>query len=32
MYSLARDLLFRLSPETSHELSLDLLGAGGRLG
>src|SRR5690606_41865024 len=32
MYTLARDLLFRLSPETAHELSLDLLGAGGRLG
>jgi len=32
MYSLARELLFKLSPETSHELSLDLIGAGGRLG
>ncbi|WP_282341191.1 quinone-dependent dihydroorotate dehydrogenase [Pseudomonas sp. PS02288] len=32
MYNLARDLLFRLSPETSHDLSLDLIGAGGRLG
>ena len=32
MYTLARDLLFRLSPETSHDLSLDLIGAGGRLG
>jgi dihydroorotate dehydrogenase len=32
MYTLARDLLFKLSPETSHELSLDLIGAGGRLG
>ncbi|MBU3055287.1 quinone-dependent dihydroorotate dehydrogenase [Pseudomonas indica] len=32
MYSLARDLLFKLSPETSHELSIDLIGAGGRLG
>jgi len=32
MYALARDLLFRLSPETAHELSIDLLGAGGRLG
>ena len=32
MYALARELLFRLSPETSHELSIDLIGAGGRLG
>ncbi|MFF7710420.1 quinone-dependent dihydroorotate dehydrogenase [Pseudomonas sp. NPDC007930] len=32
MYNLARQLLFKLSPETSHDLSLDLLGAGGRLG
>lgn len=32
MYNLARDLLFRLSPETSHELAIDLIGAGGRLG
>lgn len=32
MYSLARKLLFKLSPETSHELSIDLIGAGGRLG
>ncbi|WP_313329067.1 dihydroorotate dehydrogenase (quinone), partial [Stutzerimonas balearica] len=32
MYNLARQLLFKLSPETSHELSLDLIGAGGRLG
>ena len=32
MYTLARELLFKLSPETSHELSIDLLGAGGRLG
>ena len=32
MYSLARQLLFKLSPETSHDLSLDLIGAGGRLG
>jgi len=32
MYNLARALLFKLSPETSHELSLDLIGAGGRLG
>ncbi|WP_434456216.1 quinone-dependent dihydroorotate dehydrogenase [Stutzerimonas urumqiensis] len=32
MYSLARDLLFKLSPETSHDLSIDLIGAGGRLG
>ncbi len=32
MYNLARQLLFKFSPETSHELSLDLIGAGGRLG
>ena len=32
MYSLARKLLFLLDPETSHELSLDILGAGERLG
>lgn len=32
MYNLARDLLFKLSPETSHDVSLDLIGAGGRLG
>lgn len=32
MYSLARNLLFKFSPETSHELSLDLIGAAGRLG
>lgn len=32
MYQLARSLLFKLSPETAHELSLDLLGAAGRLG
>ena len=32
MYNLARRLLFKLSPETSHELSLELIGAGGRLG
>lgn len=32
MYDLARALLFQLSPETSHELSIDLIGAGGRLG
>ncbi len=32
MYNLARDLLFKLSPETSHELAIDLIGAGGRLG
>lgn len=32
MYNLARELLFKLSPETSHDLSLDLIGAGGRLG
>lgn len=32
MYQLVRPLLFSLSPETSHDLSLDLLGAVGRLG
>ncbi|ADZ91796.1 quinone-dependent dihydroorotate dehydrogenase [Marinomonas mediterranea] len=32
MYDLARSLLFKLDPEVSHELSLDLLGASGRLG
>lgn len=32
MYNLARQLLFKLTPETSHELSIDLIGAGGRLG
>ncbi|MDA7085888.1 quinone-dependent dihydroorotate dehydrogenase [Pseudomonas sp. SA3-5] len=32
MYTLARQLLFKLSPETSHELTIDLVGAGGRLG
>lgn len=32
MYDLARHLLFKLSAETSHDLSLDLIGAGGRLG
>ncbi|MFC3607080.1 quinone-dependent dihydroorotate dehydrogenase [Stutzerimonas tarimensis] len=32
MYNLARDLLFKLSPEGAHEVSLDLIGAGGRLG
>src|SRR5690554_3827164 len=32
MYKLARPLLFSLSPETAHDLSLDLLGAAGRLG
>src|SRR5690606_9822584 len=31
MYNLARQLLFKFTPETSHELSLDLIGAGGRL-
>ncbi len=32
MYKFARPLLFSLSPETAHDLSLDLLGAAGRLG
>ncbi|HEY0893173.1 MAG TPA: quinone-dependent dihydroorotate dehydrogenase, partial [Cellvibrio sp.] len=31
MYHIIRDLLFRLDAETSHELSLDLLGAAERL-
>ncbi|ASP39618.1 dihydroorotate dehydrogenase (quinone) [Bacterioplanes sanyensis] len=31
-YSLTRQLFFRLSGETSHELGLDMLGAGERLG
>ncbi|MFL0799765.1 MAG: quinone-dependent dihydroorotate dehydrogenase [Agarilytica sp.] len=31
MYSIARKLLFLLDPETSHELSLDLIGAAERL-
>ncbi|MFD1382544.1 quinone-dependent dihydroorotate dehydrogenase [Rhodanobacter aciditrophus] len=32
MYNLARSLLFKLDPEVSHELSLDMLGAASRLG
>ncbi len=32
MYNLARQLLFKLSPETSHDLSSYLIAAGGRLG
>ncbi len=32
MYSILRNLLFRLNPETSHEFSLDAIGAAGRLG
>lgn len=32
MYSLARKALFKLSPETSHDLALDLIGVSGRLG
>lgn len=32
MYSLSRRLLFKLSPETAHELTIDLLGAAGRIG
>ncbi len=32
MYSLSRRLLFKLSPETAHELTIDALGVGGRLG
>ena len=31
MYSLARNFLFCLDPEISHELSLDAIGAAGRL-
>ncbi|WP_049721559.1 quinone-dependent dihydroorotate dehydrogenase [Gilvimarinus polysaccharolyticus] len=32
MYKTVRNLLFRLNPETSHELSLECIGAGERLG
>lgn len=32
MYDFARSLLFKMNPELSHELSLDLLAAGHRLG
>lgn len=32
MYNLSRRLLFKLSPETAHELTIDMLGAAGRLG
>lgn len=32
MYNLSRRLLFKLSAETAHELTIDLLGASGRLG
>ncbi len=32
MYTLARKLLFQLSPETAHEWSIDLIGTGGRIG
>ncbi|MFW9606283.1 MAG: quinone-dependent dihydroorotate dehydrogenase [Pseudomonas sp.] len=32
MYAFARDLMFKFSPETSHELAIDLIGAGSRLG
>lgn len=32
MYNLARNLLFRFDPETSHEIALDLMGAAERLG
>ncbi len=31
MYPFIRNILFRFDPETSHELSLDMLGAGERL-
>lgn len=32
MYNLAKNILFRFSPELSHELALDWMGAAGRLG
>lgn len=32
MYKLTRNLMFKLSPETTHDLSIDLLGMSGRLG
>ena len=32
MYNLVRKMLFKLDPETAHELTLDMLGAGNRLG
>lgn len=32
MYNLSRRLLFKLSAETAHEVTIDLLGAAGRLG
>ncbi|QAX82170.1 quinone-dependent dihydroorotate dehydrogenase [Candidatus Pseudomonas adelgestsugas] len=32
MYTLIRKLLFKLSTESSHDLSLELIGTGGRLG
>ncbi|GAB3477613.1 quinone-dependent dihydroorotate dehydrogenase [Marinomonas epiphytica] len=32
MYNLARSLLFKLDPEVSHDLSMDLLAASSRLG
>lgn len=32
MYKIARNLMFRLSPETAHDVSIDMLGAAGRLG
>lgn len=32
MYKITRNLMFKLSPETSHDLSIDLLGLSGRLG
>jgi len=32
MYTAVRNLLFRLNPEASHELSLECIGAGERLG
>ena len=32
MYLLARNLLFRLSAESAHDLALDMIGAGNRLG
>lgn len=32
MYKIARNLMFKLSPETAHDLSIDMLGVAGRLG
>ena len=32
MYKLARSAMFSLSAETAHDIALDMIGAGGRLG